>query len=226
MPAGIGDSIYSACQMAAVSDTRFYLVGVHLITRGGRLVAEASDGHRATMIDVGPCNGDVSVIIPYHAALAMKGAEGVLTITTETETRVDVSLGDVTARAIDGRYPDMLRIIPSDAAHLVTLPAKELAAVIKRLRPHSNKKYHGLIFNFSSDSIKVETCNEELQCSSETLTANCSFGATIGLNADYLLDALKGLTTARVLVSAKRPHDSTVQIIDGATVNFVMPMHL
>jgi DNA polymerase III sliding clamp (beta) subunit (PCNA family) len=212
--------------MAAVSDCRTYLIGVHLINRDGRLIAEASDGHRATMIDAGSCADHVDVIVPYHAALAMKGAEGPLTVTKERETRVDVNLGDVTARAIDGRYPDMMRIIPGDAAHLVTLPAKELAGVVKRLRPHSNKKYHGLVFNFSPDSIKVETCNENLQWASETMAADCSIEAKIGLNADYMLDALKGLTTARVMVSAKRPHDSTVQIIDGATVNFVMPMHL
>lgn len=113
------ETIKALLVCAPKADARFYLNGIAIdMTRGIEPVLVATDGHRllaarATYAD-GCEPGTGCVIIPRAALEAVKGKAPVR-IEIDGETVTVRSATDTVCKAIDGRYPDWRRIVPTKA---------------------------------------------------------------------------------------------------------------
>lgn len=106
-----------AVSLAAPSkDIRYYLNGVLVQARKGRILLVATDGHR---IHVGlggvTEQPDFDVIVPIDAVRVVTRAAGKKAETVRLSINSeDGVLNDLNFRPVDGRYPDWRRVIPDD----------------------------------------------------------------------------------------------------------------
>ena len=114
-------AVKAATNFAATKDIRYYLNGVYLEARDGKLFIVATDGgamyvHRVTLPQDEPIY-DFGVIVPIDTAkMFAKTKSEVLKVTINGDT-ITLSDGAIntTTKAADGRYPDWRRVLPEDA---------------------------------------------------------------------------------------------------------------
>lgn len=98
----------------------------------------------------------------------------------------------LTARLIDGKFPDYRRVIPSNTDKLALLNREKMASVLGRVAILSNEKSRGVVFNFASDGmIEVRANNAEQDEAVEMLQAKYQGEPMeLSFNAAYLQDVL------------------------------------
>lgn len=108
---------------AGVSDVRYYLNGLFVEAYGDRVFLVGTDGHRMGVCR-SPNDADIppaQFIIPRTLLDGLKGSRidktAVVDFDTETQA-VTVHLAGLAAvgKAIDGKYPDWRRVLPSTAS--------------------------------------------------------------------------------------------------------------
>jgi len=95
-------------RFAAVKDSRYYLVGVHIEPEG---YAVATNGHILLAARIPAFEGAASFIIPSAAcklALQLKVSELAITLKEQH------AIGGIPFIPIDGRYPEWRRIVPTE----------------------------------------------------------------------------------------------------------------
>jgi hypothetical protein len=115
----------------AVKDIRYYLKGLHIVQNNRGTYIESTNGHMLgrLLIDETPCAAPASVIVPLDAVktLAATGKKGNETLHfTVDGVKITVITPDgssMTVQAIEGRYPDVDRVIPSDGNSTTTAPS-------------------------------------------------------------------------------------------------------
>lgn len=125
---------------ASTEMTRYYLNGVALIAGPwGETVAVATNGHMLAMarLPVMP-EGGAGTIIPNRVAalLIRAGLEPERATFNAEKCRIALDLpgAKIAAKAIDGTYPDIFRVIPRDPEPVFSLHRVKALAVLKRMR--------------------------------------------------------------------------------------------
>jgi hypothetical protein len=109
---------------SAVKDVRYYLCGVYLDTKAGKVVA--TDGHRMLVAHARGVKVDAApVIIPNElldAALKQFGGEyargkslGAVPVTVTVDgaqLTIQTPTGQVSGKALDGQFPEWRRVVP------------------------------------------------------------------------------------------------------------------
>lgn len=114
-------AVKAATLFAATKDVRYYLNGVYLEARDGKIFMVATDGgamfvNRVTLPQDAPIF-DFGVIVPIETIkMFAKTKSEVIKVTIDGDT-VTLSDGAIstTAKAVDGRYPDWRRVLPEEA---------------------------------------------------------------------------------------------------------------
>lgn len=140
MPAAMLREMLDATAFCASPDeTRFYLQGVYLHVREGRLVAAATDGNKLSRIAMPLPEGAADmpgIIIPSKTVAEisrlLEGATGDVRVETSS-MRLVVSHGAtrLTSKLIDGNFPDIERVIPRDNAMVLLVRKKEIIRAIE-----------------------------------------------------------------------------------------------
>jgi len=115
----------------AVKDIRYYLNGLHIVQNNRGTYIESTNGHMLgrLLIDETPCASPVSVIVPLDAVktLAATGKKGNETLHFTVDgvkiTVISPDGSSMTVQAVEGRYPDVDRVIPSDGNSTTTAPS-------------------------------------------------------------------------------------------------------
>ena len=131
-------------------ETRYYLNGVYLHVedrgQGAHLYGAATDGHRAAIGSIPAPLGSIGMenpILPRFAVRLLQEAIG-LTDAAEVFCRITrlcagFEVGDfiITAKCIDGEYPDYTRVIPLDISDgcLVRVNRDVFSAAVTSLAP-------------------------------------------------------------------------------------------
>ena len=162
---------------AAKNDVRYYLNGVHLVCKDGKLTVEATDGHRAAQVFVNcpdeQCEFDVIVDRDTWAAISRikttRKDESFVTLSVldgEHESGILTQSNDATLplKFVDGKFPDVSRVIrsaPSKAETQVTVRVNAIYAsdAFKAAAILANPKYKGtkFIVTTANDVLTLET---------------------------------------------------------------------
>lgn len=111
------EQLKAALLFAATNDIRYYLNGVFLDSKTGNMAA--TDGHRLIVIEAG-WNNEHDVIIPntfLDGVIKALQKHDTVEIEYDPETNIIAfhsPLHSWSAKAIEGRYPDIQAIIPRD----------------------------------------------------------------------------------------------------------------
>jgi hypothetical protein len=115
----------------AVKDLRYCLKGLHIVQDNRGTYIESTNGHMLgrLLIDDTPCASPASVIVPLDAVktLAATGKKGNETLHFTVDgvkiTVISPDGSSMTVQAVEGRYPDVDRVIPSDGNSTTTAPS-------------------------------------------------------------------------------------------------------
>ena len=188
----------------AQQDVRYYLNGLLLEGRPGKLRAVATDGHRLALCDVDTgTEGDLNIqaIVPRKAVLELNRLLNTGEDAPEIELQFSNSHMQVvfpnssfTTKLIDGRYPDYAKVIPTANTQELQSDKSLLKAALTRTAILSNEKFRGVRFKVEPGMLHLMAHNPEHEEAEEDMEVDYSGEElTIGFNVSYLLDVLSVL---------------------------------
>jgi DNA polymerase III subunit beta len=230
------DTIARVGRSASRDESRPVLTGVLVRFEGDKLVMAATDSYRLSVKETGLSDGpgrEVEAIVPARAlselARIAQGGEGGAIQVGVQENQVVFGVDDVwlTARRIDGQFPNYKQLLPETFEAEVTMPREEFLDVVRRTSVLAQRK-SPLRLRFEDGELTVSAQTQDVGEAHESLPIAYSGEAIeIGFNAEFLRDGLESVTDDSVrmkLISPLRPG-----LIHGETDDFlylIMPIRL
>ena len=234
--AALLDTIMKVSRSASRDESRPVLTGVLVRFEAGKLIMAATDSYRLsvkeTEITEGPA-GEIEAIVPARALselarIAQASDADSLTVGIQ-ENQIVFAVDDVwlTARRIDGQFPNYRQLLPETFEAEVELPRDELLDVVRRTGLMAQRK-SPLRLRFEEGQLTISAQTQDVGEARESLPAAYTADPIeIGFNAEFLRDGLESLEDDQVrlrLISPLRPG-----LIQGAGDDFlylIMPIRL
>lgn len=221
----------------AQQDVRYYLNGMLLELKGGRLRVVATDGHRLAMCTLPspvPVDEDTQVILPRKGVLELSRLlleedQDIAVVLGSNHLRATTDGFTFTSKLVDGKFPDYERVLPRAADKIVLGSRLELRQAFTRTAILSNEKYRGVRLKVAPDVIEIVANNPEQEQAEEQVSVDYQGDSVeIGFNVSYLLDVLGVLSGEQVKLSLSDPNSSALleESEDGDSLYVVMPMRL
>lgn len=186
----------------ATEETRYYLNGIHFHThvRDGQqyLRAVATDAHRLACIDMPMpegADGMPGIIIGRKTVTEIRKLLG------DNEDPVIVQLSDrriefvlpnavLSARLIDGTYPDYEQAIPLHNDKTLIVESKIFASAVDRVATVTSDKLRVIKMNVSDNALMLSAATQEFGSASEEMAVDFPYeqSVEIGFNVLYLFD--------------------------------------
>ncbi|MGH8655269.1 MAG: DNA polymerase III subunit beta [Gammaproteobacteria bacterium] len=222
----------------AQQDVRFFLNGMLMHFDGENLVVVATDGHRLALSTTAlkmPEDKGCQIIVPRKAVqeitrlLDHRDEDTVIRI-GKNHIQVFIGPQSLTAKLIDGSFPDYKRTIPGGGYNIVKINREQLQQALNRLSILSDEKYRSIKAELSRECIKVSARNPEQETAEEEIQANYQgTELVVGFNLTYLLDVLSAISTDNVIFKLTDPDTGCLIVPDensGKEKYVVMPMRL
>lgn len=194
--------LFDKVQFAASTDeSRAYLTGVYMHVSKDEngnpcLRTVATDGHRLAKADANLPEGatDMSGVILSRKCvselrkLADEAKDIKLTIGGK---KVQGEAADMilTAKVIDGDYPDYDRVIPKGNPNQLTVARKSLMQAVERVSILSHEKTRSVRFGITEGTVTLTANNPDQENASEDVKAEyAGSGLEVGFNSKYLAD--------------------------------------
>jgi DNA polymerase-3 subunit beta len=230
------DTISRVGRSASRDESRPVLTGILVRFEGQKLVMAATDSYRLsvkeTVLSGGP-GQELEAIVPARAlqelARAGQAAKSETIEVGVQENQVVFGVDGIwlTARRIDGQFPNYKQLLPEEFEAEVQLPREELLDVVRRTGLLAQRK-SPLRLRFAEGELTVSAQTQDVGEARESLPiAYAGEPLEIGFNAEFLKDGLESITdeTARLkLISPLRPG-----LLHGESDDFlylIMPIRL
>lgn len=220
----------------AQQDIRYYLNGLLLEIKEGKLNLVGTDGHRLSFTST-KTNSSISnqeVILPRKTVIELIK----LLEDSDDELAIEFSSNQVSfefagikiiSKIIDGKFPDYTRVIP--VGHQNTFETNRLGLLLAMQRASilSNEKYRGIRMVLSQNNLKLISTNSEQEDAEEEVELNYAGDSLdIGFNVTYLIDVLNNSQQDNVVFSFADANSSGLITIPGMEdyKYVVMPMRI
>ncbi len=186
---------------ASGDETRQVLTGVYMHTKDGKLYIAATDSYRLAEKDLGKNDEEVSILVPANAIqdlLRVIGDyEGDVVITHDGQ-QILFQMGDIelTARLVEGNYPDYQKLIPSEFTSSVDLKRADLLNVTKvsSLFARESAGSVTIELNEKEGTLSIRSVASQLGENTAIAKGKVVGSGSITLNSRYLLDALSAIS--------------------------------
>ena len=223
----------------AQQDVRYYLNGMYLEIKAGRLRFVATDGHRLALCTAPGelAAEDKSVIVPRKGILELArlldGDGSVTLIVGSNHIRAVTDQFTFTSKLVDGKFPEYERVLPKSPDKAVSGDRSELKQAFTRTAILSNEKYRGVRLSLSDGALEITANNPEQEQAEESVPVDYAGDVLeVGFNVSYLLDVMGVLSGNTVRMSLSDSASSAL-IEEGEAVSgeaealyVVMPMRL
>jgi len=224
----------------AQQDVRYYLNGMYLELKEGRLRFVATDGHRLALCTAPGqvVADDKSVIVPRKGILELSrllDGDGSVTLSVgSNHIRAATDQFTFTSKLVDGKFPEYERVLPRSPDKSVTGDRSELRQAFTRTAILSNEKYRGVRLSLTPGSLEITANNPEQEQAEESVPVDYAGDALeVGFNVSYLLDVMGVLTGSTVRMSLSDSASSALieegesgGDADAEALYVVMPMRL
>jgi len=230
------ETIARVSRSSSRDESRPVLTGILVRFEGSKLVMAATDSYRLsvkeTALDTGP-GQELEAIVPARALAELSragqaGEPGTISIGVQ-ENQIVFGIDDIwlTARRIDGQFPNYKQLLPETFEAEISLPRDEFLEIVRRASLMAQRK-SPLRLRFESGELTVSAQTQDVGEARESLPISYS-GDTIeiGFNAEFLRDGLESVGDDAVrfkLISPLRPG-----LILGESDDFlylIMPIRL
>lgn len=219
---------------------RPHLNGMFLQQDGGKLTAVATDGHRLVAHDFGDVGADFleikdGVILGREGVLSLqsvlKSRDGNVTISVGRTVSASVGTTQLIFSVIDGSYPNYRHVIPSrSSGDTITVNVKDLLDAIADVVPTIQRDLPIARLQLSKNGCTIKSRGDDM-------FTNVDLGdlgytgkdLEIGVNVNYLSEALRAVTTDEAEVTLNGPLKPILirpVNADNSSVSVVMPMRL
>jgi DNA polymerase III subunit beta len=230
------ETVARVSRSSSRDESRPVLTGILVRFEGSKLVMAATDSYRLsvkeTALDQGP-GQELEAIVPARALaelvrVGQGGEPGAISIGVQ-ENQIVFGVDDVwlTARRIDGQFPNYKQLLPETFEAEIPIPRDEFLEIVRRASLMAQRK-SPLRLRFESGELTVSAQTQDVGEARESLPISYS-GDTIeiGFNAEFLRDGLESVgddTVRFKLISPLRPG-----LILGESDDFlylIMPIRL
>ena len=230
------DTIQSVSKAASADESRPVLTGVKVQITSERITMVATDSYRLSVKDT-PIETDlaeaVEAIIPARALeelVRVADASPAATIAVGIEANqilfgIDESW--VTARRIEGQFPNHAQLIPQAFEHEAVIDRAEFLDVVNRARIMAQRN-SPLRLSFDDGTLTVSASTQDVGAATESLPVRYEGEQlTIGFNADFLRDGIQSIpgdTITLQLISPLRP--GLLRSAEDSLIYLIMPVRL
>ena len=219
----------------AQQDVRYYLNGMLLELKAGRLRMVATDGHRLALCTAKEAvsTGDAAIIIPRKGVLELSRLldtdESIRLVIGSNHIRAANQQFTFTSKLVDGKFPEYERVLPKSADKTVIGQRLEFRQAFTRTAILSNEKYRGVRLKLSADTLDITANNPEQEQAEEVVAVEYQGDELeVGFNVSYLLDVLSVLDGEQIRLSLSDSASSALleEADEGDSLYVVMPMRL
>jgi DNA polymerase-3 subunit beta len=204
----------------AVSEeaTRASLNGVFVHGTAQQLMFVATDGHRLARATCKGAFDDLTregIIVPARAIATMSRAAAEATSPVEMRiadgkshagfvAQVGEFRVQVTARLLEGPYPNYEQVIPKDNPRSLTVSRSDLMEAVDIVASHADSNTQQVRFSLQRDALAVSSATADFGAGEQKVTAQYQGeDMDIGYNARYLLQTLRNIPTESVVFRLK-----------------------
>ena len=218
---------------ASNDETRQVLTGIYIHNNNGKLFIAATDSYRLAEKEIGNSKDRVSILVPATAMqdlLRILGDfEGEVTVNHDGQ-QVLFRVGDIelTARLVEGQYPDYQKLIPSDFTSSITLKRSDIVNVTKVSSLFARESAGSVTIELDDKTSTLNIRSVASQIGENTAKAEgkVSGSGSITLNSRYLLDALQVLSGEEVFFGFNGKLEPTIlkDPKDNSYRHIIMPL--
>ena len=211
------DTVAKVSRSASRDESRPVLTGILVRFEGEKLVMAATDSYRLSVKETAleePPGRELEAIVPARALaeLARIGqaseAPGLELGVQENQVLFGVDGVWLTARRIDGQFPNYKQLLPEAFEAEVEIPRQQLLDVVRRVSLMAARRTP-LRLRFEEGELTISAQTPDVGEARESLPIEYAGDAMeIGFNAEFLRDGLESVADERVrlkLISPLRP---------------------
>ncbi len=216
-------------------ETRYALNGVLFALAGKDARLVATDGHRLALASrtVGNVGAAVTGIVPRKAVVEIQrvlgAGEEVQIALTENQFLLQMPNFLMTARLIEGQFPNYEAVIPKGHPGKLVISRTALAAALRRVAVMAEERNKPVKFVLAPAALKLSASSADLGEAEETLDVDYG-GAevTIGFNSRYVLDAISPIEREQIVLEFKDGLSPGVirSVEDEGYCCVIMPMRI
>lgn len=222
----------------STEETRYYLNGIFLQRRGTVLKAVATDGHKLAVASITtPVDGDHAaldkgVIIPRpvvkHLLRLLSMVPGTVPVSIEIAQQQgggpfslvfgwehDGETSEVSAKAIDGTYPDYDKVIPVANDKEFIIYRSMLRRALRTLAPAVTRLEKGIKLMLDESVLMIRATSIDIGELTTRVNVISTSKAEVGVNAFYLASVMDAFDCDAVIV----------RLIDAAQPITLQPAH-
>lgn len=235
MPASDMTNILDRISYAvSLDDSRKVLHGILISVKDGGMTCVATDGKRLALVerildDGSDDGGDIDAILP------LKGANELRRILAK-EDKVEIKIGEkqisfttagssLTAKRIEGSYPNYRQIIPKTFSKAIILPVEEFLASLELVSTAIADSNSFVRISFGGNQAKLEASSAEIGAGSDHLDIDYNDSELmVSFNPHFLADPFKKLGADKVTLKAN--DNSSPVVLEGGEgfLYVIMPM--
>jgi DNA polymerase-3 subunit beta len=216
-------------------ETRYALNGVLFSLAGKEARLVATDGHRLALAKrtLGNVGNAATGIVPRKAIseiMRVLGAgEDVEIALTENQFVLQMPNFMMTARLIEGQFPNYEAVIPKAHPGRLVISRGALTSALRRVAVMAEERNKPVKLTLAPASLRLAASSQDLGDAEESLDVDYA-GAevTIGFNSRYLLDAMAPVDKDEVILEFKDGLSPGVirSVADDGYCCVIMPMRI
>src|SRR5436309_9137769 len=178
-------------------ETRYALNGILFVLQGKDVQMVATDGHRLAVSkrSLGRGVGGMTGIVPRKAVIeimrVLGAGEDVQVAITENQFVLQMANFVMTARLIEGQFPNYEAVVPKAHPGKLVLPRGALMAALRRVSVMAEERNKPVKLLLRSGSLTLSAASHDLGEAEESVpVAYTGEELPMGFNSRYLLEAL------------------------------------
>lgn len=222
-------------------ETRYVLTGVLLQTSNNAIEMVATDGRRLAYINGGKTGKSIKnkldVVIPSKALreinrLIGEKEDGKNMVKIElTENQISYKFGStiLVSRLIEGKFPNYKQVIPKEHSTELVLDTAKFLSAIKRVSLLAPEKAESIKLELANNKAIISSMAQGLGEAQEEMEIEYKGNKfEAAYNPKYLIDVLKNITTANIIIELSNPMSPGVirPQSDEEYLYVIMPMRL
>src|SRR5713226_3887771 len=191
-------------------ETRYALNGILLVLQEKDVQMVATDGHRlaTSKRSLGRGVGGMTGIVPRKAIIeimrVLGAGEDVQIAITENQFVLQMPNFVMTARLIEGQFPNYEAVIPKGHPGKLALSRPALTAALRRVAVMAEERNKPVKLSLTPASLKLSASSSELGEAEEALAVDyAGEEVSIAFNSRYILDALSPMEDDAVVLEFK-----------------------
>ena len=216
-------------------ETRYALNGVLFALQGKDLQMVATDGHRLALAKrslgrgVGGATGIVQRKAVAEIMRVLSAGEDVQIAITENQFVLQMPNFVMTARLIEGQFPNYEAVIPKGHPKKLVISRGALTGALRRVAVMAEERNKPVKFTLAPASLRLSASSQELGEAEDVLDVEyVGEEFAIGFNSRYVLDAVSAIETDQVVIELKDALSPGVikSVEDEGYCCVIMPMRI